>query len=88
MHSGNKEEKVPVKYYEASIILEDGSVKGGYTGDTPGEADRAARDVINTGELFPSPVKVRVAKCEFISEQPAFMREKGKLLQYDPKFGV
>jgi len=61
-----------VRYYEASIILSNGTVRGGFTGNTPKEADQKARALINEGEMFPEPVKVRLAKCELISEQPAF----------------
>jgi len=64
---------MPVEYYEASIILSGGGpTMGGFTGNTPEEADEKARALINTGELFPEPVRVRLAKCIFVSEQPAF----------------
>jgi len=61
-----------ITYYEASIICKDGSVIGGSIGGTPEEADAVARALINSGEMFPEPVRVRLAKCEYISEQPAF----------------
>ena len=60
-----------VKYYEASIILNDGSIKGGYIGDTKREAYNKAKDVVNTGELFPGAVRIRVAKCELVCELSA-----------------
>ena len=61
-----------IKYYEASIVCKNGLVIGGSTGNTPEEAHERARILINSGELFPEPVKIRLAICEFISEQPAF----------------
>ncbi|MBA7578329.1 hypothetical protein ES708_20191 [subsurface metagenome] len=60
-----------VKYYEASIICKDGSVVGGFIGNTEEEAWDKAADAVNTGEMFPVPVKIRSAKCFFIREQSA-----------------
>lgn len=60
-----------VTYYEAAIVLATGEVKGGYTGFTAKEAYDKAKDIVNTGELFPSPVKIRVAWCQFVAERSA-----------------
>jgi len=60
-----------VNYYEASIILTDGSIKGGYLGDSAKEAYNKAKDAVNTGELFPGAARIRVAKCEFVCERTA-----------------
>jgi len=64
-----------IKYYEAEIILSDGSIRGGYVGDTAKEAYDRAKDVVNTdkadGELFPGAVRIRVTKCEFVCERTA-----------------
>lgn len=60
-----------VKYFEASIILKGGEIKGGYIGDNAKEAYDIAKDIVNTGELFPQPVRIRVARCELVCEKTA-----------------